>query len=168
MPNPVKTDPSVNWYRRIFGGPSASPMNSEFEKQNPDMAREWANMERRMPDTTAKVKQLRYMTPNEVSTDPNAYAFAFPDKSIAVNMNNINKSKYNQGELLTHELTHIKNEPSIMGAVRDRIFGSPEDNIDYYLKPSEVRAYAAQNRMPAKRNDIYLPIETGPSKMRRK
>lgn len=143
---PVPTGPTPSLIRRILG--------SGADSQNwPELENEWARMERMYPDQTAKARILP-MGPLQRFRSPDAYAATGPLGTIALNRELIEKEKQNLGDVLSHELAHVKHG------------GFLRQMYDLQGIENEAVNQEAMRIMPKKRN-IYLrpesPISTGPS-----
>lgn len=82
---------------------------AESTKQDwPELNTEWASREVDMPNETSATSRVMPMGSLFKKMNPDAYAVTGPLGTIALNRELIEKDKQNLGDVLTHELTHVK------------------------------------------------------------
>ncbi len=128
MPNKnIDTSPGPTVRRKLMGGSMASPIDNQYNNWDA-LNQEWANMERTMPNESAKLNTIRPMTMDESKSG--AYALKLPMNVIAMNKDLIDKNKANVGDIMTHELTHVgNNDTSFTNWFRNMI-GSSNDYMN--------------------------------------
>lgn len=145
----VNTQPSPGILRRLLGNVMSDSMGQEW----PELASNWASLEQRMPNETAKTNRVMNMGPLMKWMNPDAYAVTGPLGTIALNRGLIDKDKQNLNDVLTHELAHVRQGKK--GFLRNIINPSRVEN--------EAIDFEAMHSKP-KPKDTNLPlIQTGPS-----
>lgn len=145
----VDTAPSPGILRRIFGGPISESVQNEY----PELAKAWAHQEFTMPQETTMTNRVSPMGPLGRFLSGGAYAAANPILgTISLNRQLIERDQQNLEDILTHELTHIRQKPSLMAGFRK--YYTPPENV-----PEEQEALAAEQNRPRGRGDIYLKPE---------
>lgn len=144
----VQTAPSPSLMQRLMGGVMSDSLSQEW----PQLAQSWAGREMAMPNETAKTNRVMTMGPLMKWLNPDAYAVTGPLGTIALNRGLIEKDNQNLNDVLTHELTHVKQGKK--GFLRN------------FYEPSRVEDeainYEAMHSHPMPK-DINLPLETGPT-----
>lgn len=140
------TAPSPGLLRRLLGGPISQDVQQEW----PELAKQWASHEMRMPKETTKATKVKPMNWLERMMHGNAYAITRPWNTIALNRPAIEQDKIDLGDVLTHELTHVGQTPGFLG-----YFGS---------RAKQLEDEAMRSEMTRKRpRDINLPLEASPN-----
>ncbi len=150
-PKVIDTKPSPSIIRRLL---NSGAVSERTQGQYPELGAAWANMERTMPRETAATHRIAPMGSLGKLLYGNAYAVANPlTRTIGVNRELIAKDKQNLEDILTHELTHIHQKPSIVSGLK-KLYTAPEN------QPEEIEALEAERKRPrARLKDIYLPPE---------
>lgn len=154
-PAKISAGPSQGLMRRIFGGPMSESLQTEW----PELAKEWATQEMRMPFETSQTPRVRPMNWFEKFALPKAQAVTLPWGTIGLNRDMIEQGSGNLGDILVHELTHV-GQPTDLGLEFRRMIGAVPAYLD---RPEEKEAWAAEAKRYRPR-DINLPIDTGPKK----
>lgn len=138
-------------------------MSESVQQDWPELAKEWASAQVNMPRETSMVNRVGPMGPVEkwwtdliggVSGRSNF-------RNISLNRKAVTEDK-NLKETLQHELTHI-GQPSrgLRGYLRSL-------NTSWDKRPEEIEAGAAESKFPRMDRDIILPIDTAPTKLKKK
>ena len=161
----VNTQPTPGLLRRLFGGGPSEQISQEW----PQLAQAWATRSAEMPNETGLAGSVRPMNMYEKFASGGAHAITWPWGSIALNRDSISQDNVNLPQLLTHELTHVGQRPTLLSHLQNTIRNSLS-GMEYQHRPEESEALNAEQAYRPPR-DIYLKpegVDTAPSFAKRK
>lgn len=156
----VNTAPKPGLLRRLFGG----PMSESTAQEWPQLAQEWTRQEFERPNETTMTNRVRPMNWYEKFASGDAHAVTWPWGTVALNKKAIEGDKADLGGILSHELTHIGQKPSIMRHLQNTVTNMAS-GLPYEERAEEQEAFAAEKMRPRRRKDIFLGTGPSPGKL---